>query len=324
MKKLLSILSIGTILGSSSPMVVACNSTTNTIKDTNKLTFLNNLEIYNINVQKNSSQSDNDLYINPTLAYTNIEKSIIQQYSDYGFKNKLNIDNFVVGDASKLSKTKNWAIQLIDPNSKKVIKNASIGNLKTPSQDNLIKNNALNVVINSNDINVKAKNVTIPAYLNKFVYSNPDLNNGNNVSVDVASTSLTQENVIDITKIKGVILPMLTKGISVANLKTQLLNQNNNPLISKVVFKNFNNKIENETKRLDSLNLLHPMDKKNFPHISQINNLYGTYNNNVGLITQDKLKQSGLKIFAQVNLNLPQNYIGFPNAYCYLYIGQII
>jgi len=318
MKKLLSILSIGTILGSSTPNLVSCNSK-------QASSFLSNLKVYNIGIGYNSGAKKIVIY--PKYAFKTIETKIMQQYNNYNFSNKLSLDNFVAGDSSKLTGNKTWAIQIQDPISKTIIDpKKTTYDLVPPQKSNVLKNNALNVIVNTNESNVNAKNVIFPAYLNRFVYTNANLNKGNDI-VPSNPSLWTKENVINAQTIKGITLPLLSHGLSTQTLITNILQ--NRALISKQIVVNFNNQLKNEINPLDGLGILKALDKNTFDIGSLNISLYGLTNQSVGKIPQSstsKLPDTvGVKIFAGINFNRGlNNYIAFPSDYppsCYLYLG---
>ena len=89
MKKLLSIFAIGGgILGSTLPTVTACK-----LKPKPTHLILNNLQIYNLNVEKNQT----NLIINGQKAYLHIEDEIIDEYKTIFPKATLTVTNFNSG-----------------------------------------------------------------------------------------------------------------------------------------------------------------------------------------------------------------------------------
>jgi len=330
MKKILSILSILTFFSSSTLLAnggIACSG--------DKAVDLQKFAIFNINdsISRPGPIPPKPVPPKPTpspkvvvgpSAYTNVENAIMKQYNYLKNKNELKLDNFVIGDASKLSDTKTFAIQIIDPTTNKAL--PSDNSLSKPTGNNVLKNNALNVLINTNDKNATTKQAKIPAYLNKFVYTNANLNNGNDiVTTSVAGKKLlAKSNAIDTTKLglKNVTLSSTTLSNNLIQAICNAANKNASK-ISKLIIDNFNNQLKNETSFLNGLNLLNVISDTSNILYSKLINLYAkNASKNIVLIPNKTTLPANSEIFAQLSDSFLRTYIAFPNAYCYLYLGS--
>jgi len=276
MKKILSIFSIGVILGSGTILSgggIACNNPTPpnppAPKPTPSQLTLNNVSIININVALN--QDHNGFVLNGVAAYKNVEEQIIDQYKVIFPKSKLSINNFE-SNSTSLTGKKTWAIQIYNINGKTAIENALNQALVFPPDYKTLKDNALNVKITTNDKNVvinsskqndtSLKQVEVEATLNKFIYTNKNANNNNAISVDT-SKSATQNNLLQSKVIDfssgvynlGLSKESLNFDASANTLKNQIYNLTlkNKALLSKAIVSNLNTQLEDETKKLNQL-----------------------------------------------------------------------
>jgi len=326
MKKLLSILAIGTILTSFSPTIVACNA--------KKTTFsLDNLAIYNLNVFNPNNQGT-ALEVNNYSIYKEIENQIINLYNNLNFKTKLTWNNFVCGDFNALKKDKSWAIQVYNIDNTKILDNDKNTPLLLNRNYSVLEDNALVIKVYTNDKNVVStnnlnndiniKSAQIKGYLNKFIFTTANANRGNDIDIFAVDgkAQLDQENVNDVS---GIPNPLsLVQNDPIAPIKQAL---SDNVVISKIIINNLNNQLKNETKTLNSKNIL-PIRKDSNPLIINPNSIK-LYRAD-GASTPEELvgpnlpNQNGDKIFAQIRLDGLKNYIGIPYSACYLYLGMSV
>jgi len=328
MKKILSILSILSIFSSSTLLAnggIACNS------NSDKILNLKSFKFFNVGVSLSNPRPEPPAPTPPAklvVSYTSVENIIMKQYNSFENKNELKLDNFVIGDASKLSEDKTFAIQLIDPKTNKALPSDVLttdGTLNKPTGNNVLKNNALKVSINTNDKNVPIKQATLPVYLDNFVFTNANLNNGNDIVTSNPSqgtTLLSQNNAIDVTNIPGVYL-MLSSRTQASEIIEELSNNPTALRISKPIVDNLNTQLQNETSLLNNLNILKTVsDSTNVLEQKQRGNIFLYAKNNTGInsIPSYNNLPANSKIFARVKVFI-SNYIAFPNTYCYLYLG---
>jgi len=344
MKKILSLLSIIAIFSSNTLLAnagTACNSKPTSLN-------LNDLKFYNINVTKNN----NHLEINGILAYKNIEDKIIQQYNNIFPDQKITSSNFAI-NSLKLQNNKSWAIQIYNLNGTSSIKDTKNEELVFPTNYNVLKDNALNIKIttsNPNVTNSKSKNktsnlvsVTQKGYLNHFIYTNKNLNKGNEVSANIGSSAqsnnLLINNVIDLSdsKYNLNLNQYLNYNSNTNQLSNVFLNldQNKRKLISNTIVTNLNSQLQQETNQLNtSKQLLIANDNvplKNALSINNTNtNLFALhYDNNVYALNNSSFPQLGSawKIFAQIDISnwnyLANSYISAGNNYVYAYLGTV-
>jgi len=184
MKKILSILSIGVFLSSSSSNLFSCNNNSNT-----KKLNLNNLKVFNLNVSTNSTS----LILNYNQVYKKAELEILEQYNAFAttIKNakKIQLNDFSIGTSTSNTP---WAIQIYNINGSTKLSPISATNsnvvLQYTNKAKILNNNALNIKINTTNKNVVKNSATIKGYLNKFIYTNTNANKGINV------TNNTQKN----------------------------------------------------------------------------------------------------------------------------------
>jgi len=316
-----------------------------TIHQNTKLT-LNNLAFYRINVKLSGDK--NNFVINGQGAYSKIEQTIITKYKALFPDSQISFSDFVANSLT-LSPNKSWAIQLYNINTTTLIGNSSNVNLNFPSNYNVLPDNALKVVITTNDVNVvlnsvsktnNLKQIALKAYLNKFIYTNKNLNKGNEVGVDTSKSSilnnLLTQNVIDLSSKKfnlGFNKYLIYKS-KPSYLSLHLYEQQiqKKALISKAIVSNLNSQLINETSKLATLGLL-PIAQNN---VSENNsfffnmeclNLYAVNSNN-NIINLKNVNHLGAKwkIFIQIdisNWSYLKNYLTTNNSYVYAYLGNV-
>jgi len=370
MKKILSILAINSILVSSVIFAgagVACNNFNPPNprpkppkpKPSNPWTpltpstqipklVLNNLKFYNINVITNNAT--NGFVINGQNAYRNIEEEIIENYHLIFPKKTLTLDNFN-SNSTSINDSKTWAIQILNVNNSKTIENALNQQLIFPdwNEYNVLKDNALKVIITTNDPNTKIlnskntskKQVQVNGYLNKFIYTNKNLNKGKYIN-DIPSktaikNNLTQNNVIDLSQgTYHIHFTTLNFNSTLANLRTQLfdLSKTQRTTISKAIVSNLNNQLKPETNKLNSLGFLKIASKNvNENNAIDINSnntdIIAVYaNDEINILNSSKEGNlgSGWKIFIKIkvaNWNYLSNYLTTPLTSVFAYLGSV-
>jgi len=310
--------------------------------------ILNNLKFYNINVTKNSA--GNTFIINGINAYKKIENDIIQEYDKIIPNPTLSLNNFN-SNSTSIDNSKTWAVQILNVNNSKTIANALNQQLIFPDKNeyNVLNNNALKVIITTNDPNTKTENsliastkqVQVNGYLNKFIYTNKNLNKGkyisNNVWKTASENNLTINNVIDLSQgTYHINFTTLNFNSSIVDLREELfsLNQNQRALISKAIVSNLNKQLKPETKDLNSSGEL-SIAQNNVPIANAINinntntKLYTVYANDEFNQIQDYDNGnlgSGWKIFIKIKIgdwNYLQNYLTTKWTSVYLYLGSV-
>jgi len=351
MKKILSIFSIGAILGSGTILSgggIACGSkptpppgpTPKPTPTPPKQLKLKNLQIFDIPVSKNS----NSLTINGQSAYTKVEEEIIQEYKAIFPSSSLNIDNFNPGSLN-LTKTKTWGVEIMNIDTSTPIANLNNQALNFSSGYTTLRNNALNIQITTSDKNVTDGSNTsngnasgiVKGYLNKFIYTNKNANSSHDVNATIGQ-SATDDNLI-----KGNVIDFssgtynldlgshLNYNSAWSGLETGFFASTNKVLISKAIVTNLNKELTNETKKLNQLDRLtianndvqaadaltiNATNTKLFA-VEADSKVYALESGNLG---------SKWKIFAQIDIsswNYLNNYIGVPNTYVYGYLGSV-
>jgi len=333
MKKLLSILSIGTILASTLPTLVACNSSNPPNPKTKLALALNNLQIFNINVTKNN----NNLLIDGQSAYKEVEFEIIDEYKTIFPKTKLSINDFE-SNSTKLQNNKSWAVQIYNIDGTSPIADAKNQALVFPKNYTCLQDNALKVKITTNDKNVfdNSKNdssnlfeATIKAYLNKFIYTNKNANKNHAITSDdhksAAENNLTKENAIDMSA------PGKASAISLHNgqIITITLNANQQKALYEEIISNFNTQLKNETKTLNDLGFLTQASSKGSITLNQTNTAFILAPPYGGITVIRSFKgilppgtPNGFPVFARVTLPISQyNYIPLQDKCVFLYLG---
>jgi len=219
MKKILSIFSIGVILGSGTILSgggIACGSNTpnppgptpnppgpTPNPPTTKLS-LSTITMPNINV----TSENNGIWVNGQSAYDLIRNAIIAGYNGF-FPNKdhLTQENFVYGTKT-VTKDKPWALELsVSVRGKSSYLNTLISpdgetNLHVNHDQNLLQNDLI-LDINTINTNVlKSSGDNLSVYLNKFVFNNSDANKGKdlNIVTNKVQPEFVPDNVVDFTK----------------------------------------------------------------------------------------------------------------------------
>jgi len=366
MKKLLSIFSISAILGSGTILSgggIACNSSTPPKQKSipiakiipipkptppkpkpTELT-LNNISIININVNLNAS--GDGFVLDGIAAYKNVEEQIIQQYKTIFPKANLSLNDFASNSTSLANKS--WAVQVYNLDGTTPIANQQNQALVFPSDYKVLKDNALNVKITTNDANVIVKSskanpatqkqVVVEGVLNKFIYTNKNANSNNAVSADLTKTA-TQNNLLQSKVINfssgeynlGLAQNLLNFDANFDALESGVYNLNpaKRAIISKAIVTNLNNQLTSETKKLNDSGIL-TTAQNNVPQDQAI-----TLNNSdvdffaVNLTDSVSALESGnlgsqWKIFVRIKVSgwntYLQNYLAKNNTYVYGYLG---
>ena len=158
---------------------------------------------------------------------------------------------------------------------KSIIKNVHKQNLIIPQNYHQLTDNALKIKIKTNDKNVlttssakkksSLKIATVNGYLNKFIYTNKNANNGKNVTSFLGETAthnhLLKANVIDFSlgKYNLHLVSDLLYNKKVNALEAKLFQQLDSAqkvLISKAIVTSLNNQLTKETKKLNALKRL--------------------------------------------------------------------
>jgi len=314
-----------------------------TINQNAKLS-LNNLVIKNININSNQSNFE----INGQTAYNNVANQIIAQYKTIFPDSTLALASFKMNSVS-IGATKSWAIQIYNVDNASAITTAQNQALVFPSTYKYLPNNALSVKITTNDVNVvinssnskttTKKTATIQGYLNKFIYTNTNANNGINVNVTAGQSAtqnnLLDKNVIDLSSSKyNLNINKLLKYNTVATKLTNVLfnlNQNQRALISKTIVTNLNSRLINETAKLNMLGDL--TIASNDVSASNALEINDTTTNLFAVKDDDSVAGldlgemgAGWKIFAQINIsgwNYLNHYLTNNNSFVYAYIGSV-
>ena len=333
MKKLLSILPIGSALASTTPTAAACKSKPK--PPTVTQLDLSKLIITGIQVTKSTTTAKaGRLQINVTQAYNKIRLAIMNTYNVCGFQGGLlKTSDFKYGKAT--DKTHSWAIEIMDGNNKAFAtleNNADIFTTQ-PTTQVLLPNNALEVKIVTTNTNVKAKTITTHAYLNKFVYSGKNINNGTEI-FKTSPTTLPEaeplENAIDISKdFDLTITDQTTAEDIIARVKTITGTSRTNA--SKKIINLLNEQLKKETKILADLGVLLPTGTVDFNASSNFAIYRLTPGTSNPLIPAEVAKIEGTHTAAEGNLifvrlqNLGLNhYIGNLHSYLYLQLGTVV
>ena len=336
MKKLLSILSIGSVLASTAPAVTACNST----KTVTKMD-LSKLMVTGIDVTK-----DTTLKIHTQNAFNKIVAKIIESYKLFDFKGSdLKVSDFTYGVTP--TKEHPWAIQIMNGNkksaaiSKWTAAKPTADIFPTSTEQNgdptpatpsvLLKDNALSVKIVTTNTNVKETTATAHAYLDKFVYSTANVSKGKSVAVDTvenikktpwdeSGSGKWNVNVVaqdTPTTILGKIQSAAAASAAQTPDKFAVFQTN--------VLTELNKQLAGETKTLTDLGLLTKTGKidvtaTSAPELFQLTPASGSTAASVAAISGQDPVGADKDIYIRLqNLGLA-NYIGNLNSYLYLKI----
>jgi len=208
MKKLLSIFTVGIILGPgiiSSGAGIACRSSSKNNNNSSKKLDLNSLTAYDLDYDSKSFRTKGKIIINVPLAYELAEAQIMKEYDlFFNYKQKLAMTDFVHG--LKPTTKQPWAIRIYDVDDESWILDKPencVLKFNSPKY-NVLKDNGLKVEINTLDKNVKSPHGTFRYCFKKFWYTNKNANKGHNITVErtksAAKNNLSIDNVIDLTK----------------------------------------------------------------------------------------------------------------------------
>ena len=326
MKKLLSILAIsGVGLGSTTNFLVSC-------KQKGKFN-LKNTQLYNINLLDGLGFYFDDLLYNISL-------QIITQYNSKSSANnahKLKLSDFMYG--AKPTKKHPWAIEVMDVDGKTPLafdKETKTAYLNFSRYYTVLADNALKVKITTTNQNAKTTTVTVNGYLNKFIYTNANLNQGHDLNITYGSHFITtgkKQTVFDISKY--IRLFAHTENPFAVTLAFRKLSSTNKSAIFKLVFTAFNKQLEKETKTLNDLQVIKTIDAKtqilDFQQMQPA--VYYQTNSKTGILPVPLKGLSpapGAKLFARFvfppttpaePFSILPGYIARDNTFLFLYLG---
>ena len=343
MKKLLSILSIGAVLASTSPALVACNNSKPGPTTQPKLD-LTKLNVYDLGVTQDAA----NLVVNNTQIYINAELQIMNDFNAFASAltqpETLKLSNFVVGDASALTDTATWAIQILNTDGETPIPAQATQGPTTPlmAWTNALANNALTIKISTKDANVKGTSklkdgdttttttVKINGYLNKYAYTNANANQNKDVTENTtksaADNKLVKANVIDITA-AGYTANTITlnaNAASVVSIKTDSQKK-----LYKTVVDNLNKQLKTADGYLNKNKILSQATDTGSLNLTTTNTklILAPVSGNISKLDIGAVIPNGTldttKVFAVVNMPALDNYIAFPNARVYVYLGTV-
>jgi len=204
MKKILSTLTIFSILSSTSFSTISCNSS---LQDNSKSKFnLNSLEISDIDANALSKWAYPDYYfqLHCLSVYHNVENQIINQYDTFFNNSKIiTQDQFTT---TKLDSSHTWKVQIYigDPNNKNALP-FDINNSSQPfyADDFYNNDNSFSIVITTSNPNVTQKKAIVKGYLNRFMFSSKMMNKGLNMTLDgsksILNNSLLTSKMVDLS-----------------------------------------------------------------------------------------------------------------------------
>jgi len=362
MKKILSFLSILFVMTSSTIMFgggIACKSSSKpwtplTPSKPKPKTYLNlnNLKFYNIHVSLNSAFDQFE--INGRNAYLKIETDIIKDYHTLFPKVQLKTKNFNL--ASTKLEGKSWAIQIYNIDGTNLVFNDTQQRLILSPNYHYLKNNGLKVTITTNDVNVaktnsslktnnnNIKQASVFAYLNKFLLTTANINNGANLQTSDGTNWKTHAVDLSASGLNiGLTLTSSTWTLVLIDKIKQLPLEKRIKISNKIV-ENLNKQLKNETSYLNNLGilkqfLLQPLTAKK-PHVDvgadsiiQLWTLSGQQKRPVHLKANPGRTIGNGPIYIKLILKELPNYIHYQEAgvipgtqhsatSVYLYLGQ--
>jgi len=306
---------------------------------------IKNVTTFNLNFANLNYNSQNKIVINGFNSYQYIMDEIINQYNSMFYSQKqLNKNDFILNSTIP-SKNKPWAIQIYNLNGITPIKNNKNQVLIFPNNYNTLINNALKIRIKTLNSNVINNSVTIKGFLDKFIYTNKNLNKNHDVGVEksksIQENQLQIDNVIDLTSKQLFLKPITKINLGKQKKANQVKNQiykNWSALdkinVSSLIVSNLNKELNQETQYLNNHDLLRIANNKvtnahknhfNIKNLQlyRVDDLDNTLNK---LNKNNYLALQGSKIYLQLNVSnwrYLNNYIGALNSYVYLYLGSV-
>ena len=344
MKTLLSIFTIGIgTLAFTLPTVTACKSKP---KPQSKLIPSKpaklNLHDLRITGIVPTSAWDQSLTINIKNAYDKIVNKIIQAYNarKYSTTPILKAADFSYGATIKNGKS--WAIEVLksddqtrfNPPTGTGDDNQTIIVADSKNSNVLLDDNGLKVMVRTTNPNIKNTNaqaITIKAYLNKFIYSGANINQGFDIYGTLGTPTVSQlTHSWDISRH----FSQITNFVTQASLKTMVKNfatthPSNAAAISKKILIALNTQLEKETKILNNWGVLKIETNKviNFKATTPIIYWSKRIKKHDYVIEMTGDKQTapvGAKIYACFwNLGL-NNYLANANAFCFFKLGTVL
>ena len=306
-------------------MVTACNL--------NSTFNLKNIKLYNLDLYWSRNSSEIKLFQKDLLS--SISFQIMLEYNSEISSNKLKKSDFVYGTTP--TKEHPWAIEVLNIDGitplifNPVVINKikfQAANLLFPGNYTILTDNALKVKITTINNNVSTKSATVNGYLNQFLYTNANLNQGHDLNTNDPSgfvTTLGSQTVFDIHSYISQTRHDAT-GLSLAH-EIETISKANDATMSKQIFTAFNNQLKKETKTLNDLGVLKVIDADNTVlNLAGITfEIYSKTNNQMTLIRHnDPLSAAaGAQLFAKVFLPSGSfyGYVAKPGACLYLYLG---
>jgi len=349
MKKLLSIFAISGILASTTPTITACKSKPKSksmplipcVPSTSKpkpepKPVITKFDLTKVNVtgiEVTKATRSFNLQINTNRAYNKIVNTIVAAYnSAFTFKGKhLKTTDFRY--APTTDDTHSWAIQIINGNNNAFATLKNNANIFTtqPTTEVLLPNNALKVKIVTTNNNVKEKKATAHIYLNKFIYSEKNINQGTVITKQGGGlpTAAKLATAMDVTHEAGIAVDTNTTG---RNIKTNIkeITDQAKARVSRKVLRALNQQLITETETLKKWGILNPQELANTEEINfRAVRIVNIYTLNLRTNEVNRLNDAatplliGNKVYVQL-LNLGLNsYLGALNSYLYLKIGTI-
>jgi len=347
MKKLLSIFTIGIgALAFTPSTVTACKLKS---KITPHKPFkpliqaklnLNNIKLFDLKIIW--AYKYNPIKINRRDLLATISTQISNYYQKWLHK-KLKKTDFMYG--TKPTQNHPWAIEVmnIDGKTPLAFNEQGVADLIFKPGYKVLTDNALKVKITTTNQHVNTKTVIVKGYLDHFVYTNANLNQGHDLLTSDPSGFVTEGKNATVFDISNEV-QKFPHTVILHVVDNAIRNLNNFPKkvakISKLVFTALNKQLETETKTLNKLNKLKIIDvnkeKINFRYHANIN--YYNYQPEYNAMTRlyfDRTPiapKQGVKLFAQFRFVLDtipnNNYIPTPKypgslgAYLYLYLGE--
>jgi len=358
MKKILSIFSIGVILGSGTIISgggIACRNNPNPPspsptpptppKPTPKETFyLNsikfNQDIVGLTNKARSANEPASITINAQTEYSKIEAEIISQYNLVVTNHPLTNNDFAI-DSSTPTNKKPWAIKLV--NGEVNVSDTTASDLqvwynkglasKTNSLSVQISTNASNVYENNKKETKKIKTFTTNVYFHKYIFNNQDVNN--NQAIDMPTNGktsvqigLNNSNTLNFEQYFGFL-----QGLNVSNIINQwnTSNQFNLTFIYNSILNQVNAKFDSYmalNKSISKIQGFESVTSENRIAASKLlifdvnpNNKKITIDNAGGEFARNRDVYIGIPVF-NWNYLTNNNYFSNSDTYVYAYLGN--
>jgi len=183
----------------------------------------------------------------------------------------------------------------------------------------LLEDNSLEVKIKTTNKNVKATSAIARAYLDKFVYTGANVNQGTKIYSAIAIDATNLKKAIDITSVDDLSQSHL-QPISAWTGAVRQISGTKKTQISEMVLTALNTQLKAETKSLNAWNILHPTTTEEINFDVQPT-MYKIHNNVVTEISGQARLAAGDIVYARIlNLGL-SSYLGALNSYFYFKIG---